>query len=797
MPLKTKVLLIIVIIFPVFAGLNYGIHHYILLPGFKSLETREATKDVERCIRAIKKEIEQIDTLCHDWSAWDDLYDFMVSPSTDFIKKNLNMDTMVNSRLSLVCINGIQGNPVFCEKWNLAKKEKTLLTGLPKHLLSRIKHLVALSREKGDLSKIKISGIYTSGKAVMLLSARPVVTSENQGPVRGVLVLGRNLDNSFVEQLKKQVEVDFGIMALEDKDLTLEERKIAARLIPETIRIAEHPHSKFLMGYYLLPDIVGGQEFLIRAKLPRTIFEKGRTTFAYSLVMISVLGLFMAFLVIVLVKKIIVGPITAVTSHALEVAKSGDFSRRIHLPQTDEIGILGREVNRMVEQMETQTNALARVNEAFRVDIEKRKSTEKKLRESENRFQVLHEASFGGISIHDQGNILDANQALSTMTGYSPRELIGMDGLKLIAPPWWEVVQTKIRTGYEQPYDVEGLRKDGSVFFLEIQGKSIPFQGKMVRVTEFRDISSRKKMEEQLTHALEELKTIVENSQVGIMVLKGGRVFHKGNQRLADILGYETPEAMIGLSMKKLHLSEDKFFRFGEKYFNRLVHGEQIQVEYQLKRRDKTPVWCTLSGKAIDPFIPPDLSKGVLWMVDDITEKMKNQEKLRKMAATDFLTGLCNRRQFMKLGETELKRQMRYPHCGLSLIMLDIDHFKKVNDVHGHDMGDLVLQHFTRMGQKCLRDVDIFARIGGEEFVILLPTTDIEGSVATAERFRRVVETTPVNSDKGQIVFTVSLGVSHWTKDIKEIVTLMNNADQALYMAKKNGRNRVESYTRT
>ena len=111
---------------------------------------------------------------------------------------------MVNSRLSLVCITGIQGNSVFCEKWNLAKKEKTLLTGLPKHLPSRIKHLAALSREKGDLSKIKISGIHTSEKAVMLLSARPVVTSENQGPVRGMLVLGRNFDKLFVEQLKKQ-----------------------------------------------------------------------------------------------------------------------------------------------------------------------------------------------------------------------------------------------------------------------------------------------------------------------------------------------------------------------------------------------------------------------------------------------------------------------------------------------------------------------------------------------------------------------------------------------------------------
>jgi diguanylate cyclase (GGDEF)-like protein/PAS domain S-box-containing protein len=796
MHLKTKLILILIIIFPVFASLNYGIHHFIILPGFKSLETREAKKDIDRCIRAIKKETEQIDTLCHDWSAWDDLYEFMISPSTDFIRKNLNMETMLNSRLNLVCITGIQGKTVFCEKWNLAKKQKTVLAVLPKHLLSRIKDLTAQFQDRGDLSGVRISGIYNHGKEVMMLSVRPVVTSDNQGPIRGMLVLGRSLDQAFVEELKKQVEVDFSIMPMADKDLTSQESKIPVRLMSETIQLVEQPRTKSLTGYYLLPDIGGEQGFLIRARLPRYILEKGRATFSYSLVMISVLGLFMAFLVVLLVKKIIVAPITAVTDYALEVAKSGDLSCRIHLPQADEIGILGREMNRMVEQMEIQTRALARANQALRVDIEKRKSAEKKLRESEKRFQVLHEASFGGIAIHDQGSILDVNQALSTITGYDPRELIGMDGFKLIAPPWREAVQSKIKTGYEHPYDLEGLRKDGSVFPLEIQGKSIPFHGKMVRVTEFRDISSRKKIEEQLTHALEELKSIIENSQVGIMVLKGGRIFHKGNQRLADILGYETPEAMVGLSMEELHLSEDSFSRFGEKYFNRLVHGEQIQVEYQLKRRDKTPVWCTLSGKAIDPSLPPDLSKGVIWVLDDITEKMKYQEKLKKMAATDFLTGLCNRRHFMKLGGIELKRQMRYPHCGLSLIMLDIDHFKKINDLHGHDMGDLILQHFTRIGQKCLRDVDIFARIGGEEFVILLPSTDLEGSMATAERFRQAVETSPFDSSKGLIPLTVSLGVSHWAKDIKEIGTLLKHADQALYAAKQNGRNRVECHTR-
>jgi diguanylate cyclase (GGDEF)-like protein/PAS domain S-box-containing protein len=430
------------------------------------------------------------------------------------------------------------------------------------------------------------------------------------------------------------------------------------------------------------------------------------------------------------------------------------------------------------------------------IDIEKREFTEKELRESESRFRGLHQASFGGIAIHDQGRIIDGNQALSAMAGYAPRELIGMDGFKLIAPAWRKLVRSNISQGYEQPYDIEGIRKDGSFYPLEIQGKTIPYKGRKVRVSELRDISSRKKMEAELTRALDEHKIIIETSQVGIMVLKGSRILYKGNQRLADILGYDSPESMVGLSMKEIHLSEDHFTRFGEKYFNCLVHGEQIQVEYELKQRDGTPVWCTLSGKAIDPSIPPDLSKGVLWMLDDITGKRKYQEKLKEMATRDFLTGLFNRRYFMALGEIELKRQMRYPHSGLTLIMLDIDHFKKINDDHGHGMGDEILQHFTRVGQQCLRDVDIFARIGGEEFVILLPSTDLKGSYAIAERFRQAIEKSFVNTDRGKIMVTVSLGLSTWTRDIKEIGTMLTHADHALYAAKHNGRNRVECYTK-
>ncbi|NOT73369.1 MAG: PAS domain S-box protein [Cyclobacteriaceae bacterium] len=133
------------------------------------------------------------------------------------------------------------------------------------------------------------------------------------------------------------------------------------------------------------------------------------------------------------------------------------------------------------------------------------------LKQSEERFQRLQEASFGGIGIHDMGKMIDANQGLANMTGYSIEELMGMDGLLLVASEYREHVTQKIRTGYELPYDVIGLKKDGTRYHLEIQAKNIPFQNRMVRVTEFRDISERKLIEQSIREQNIRLGDIADN----------------------------------------------------------------------------------------------------------------------------------------------------------------------------------------------------------------------------------------------------------------------------------------------
>jgi PAS domain S-box-containing protein len=144
-------------------------------------------------------------------------------------------------------------------------------------------------------------------------------------------------------------------------------------------------------------------------------------------------------------------------------------------------------------------------------DITERKKIEEELRESEQRFRTLQQASFGGIGIHDKGKIMDCNQGLSDITGYSREELVGSDGLRLVAPEWRDHAMEKILAGQEKPYDVEGIRKDGSRFSLEVQAKNIPYRGKMIRVTEFRDITARKLNEAKIMEQNSRLLSITED----------------------------------------------------------------------------------------------------------------------------------------------------------------------------------------------------------------------------------------------------------------------------------------------
>jgi two-component system cell cycle response regulator len=176
--------------------------------------------------------------------------------------------------------------------------------------------------------------------------------------------------------------------------------------------------------------------------------------------------------------------------------------------------------------------------------------------------------------------------------------------------------------------------------------------------------------------------------------------------------------------------------------------------------------------------------------VMDITQRKRNEAEIHLLATTDTLTGIANRREFSRVAEAETDRAKRYG-TPLSLLMYDLDHFKRVNDTFGHDTGDDVLRAVTAVVMANIRTVDVAARWGGEEFLVLMPQSDLAAAKAAAEKLRQAIERH--RFDKVGTV-TVSFGVTQFVPQ-DDLNVLLKRVDDALYRAKENGRNRVETLT--
>ena len=199
-----------------------------------------------------------------------------------------------------------------------------------------------------------------------------------------------------------------------------------------------------------------------------------------------------------------------------------------------------------------------------------------------------------------------------------------------------------------------------------------------------------------------------------------------------------------------------------------------------------------LASEAL-PLLDDETQPAYSLIMRDISERREASEQHRLATACDHLTGIANRRAFFEAAEREMARHKQSPRP-LSLVLFDADHFKAVNDTYGHPAGDEVLCHLAKLLMSTFRQVDVVARVGGEEFAVLLPSTDLQTALKIANRLRENVASQVVEVDGVKIRFTVSGGVASMDESISGLDTLMKLADKALYQAKASGRNRIQAY---
>jgi len=221
-----------------------------------------------------------------------------------------------------------------------------------------------------------------------------------------------------------------------------------------------------------------------------------------------------------------------------------------------------------------------------------------------------------------------------------------------------------------------------------------------------------------------------------------------------------------------------------------MAGGDSASVDYRRRAKNGDWVWMSSVFKVAE-FNEQLQPVRMIGVHANINNRKLLELELSQKAQIDYLTGLNNRGHFMEQAEKELSRSQRYAK-EMAIFMMDIDFFKKINDSHGHKVGDIVLKKLAEVCRHTLREVDIIGRVGGEEFAILLPETNRAEALEVAERLRLAVADSKVPMRDGlPVQYTVSIGVSSVVSPDDNIDMLLSRADKALYQAKQTGRNRV------
>ena len=288
------------------------------------------------------------------------------------------------------------------------------------------------------------------------------------------------------------------------------------------------------------------------------------------------------------------------------------------------------------------------------------------------------------------------------------------------------------------------------------------------------------------------LRAIVDDLDYGIVVLDAERRVALVNRAFCNF--WNVPDAAVAARPTFVKLM---YHGRGSSAYTVAAHrlGDYMAKQLDaIRSGDGAPINIRLTSGATIEFRCKALPDGGrLLTYGNVSDLVRQAETLERLAATDAMTGLANRRQFFTLAAAEWSRAERYQRP-LALLMMDIDLFKAVNDTHGHAAGDEVIKAVAGALASHKRSSDIAARMGGEEFALLLPEATAEAAVAAGERLRKLIAGTVIVADGKSIPVTISIGASACTADTRTIEDLLNEADIALYAAKHGGRNRVCRY---
>jgi diguanylate cyclase (GGDEF)-like protein/PAS domain S-box-containing protein len=460
------------------------------------------------------------------------------------------------------------------------------------------------------------------------------------------------------------------------------------------------------------------------------------------------------------------------------------------------------------------------------------RGTEDELRQTLLEYQAILDNASLGITFTRNRTFLHCNERFSEMFGWPSDELVGKatnivypspeayDALGRIAIPM-------LSSGRRMDTELQMMRRDGTLFWCRMLANAIdPGDHSKGSIFITEDITERRTAVEKLKQALLEQQAILDNAVMAVAFAKG-RDLIRCNTRLEQLFGYR-PGELDGINTAVLFRSQEEF-EDGNHGYLALIREGSFTGERMMRRKDGSTFWCRLHGNLVEPGDP---GKGSVWLAEDITERKATQEalmrtrdelevrvlertaelaaanaqlekeiqerriaeeKVRHLAHHDALTGLPNRRLLEDRLEQALVRARRQ-HLHVAVLFIDLDRFKTVNDTLGHRVGDLLLRSVAQRLRELLREGDTVSRVGGDEFVLVLP--DMATTLAASDTAHKLLESLaqPYAIETNVLNVTPSIGISIFPKDGMDVEMLISRADIAMYHAKQMGRKNYQVF---
>jgi len=465
----------------------------------------------------------------------------------------------------------------------------------------------------------------------------------------------------------------------------------------------------------------------------------------------------------------------------VRLLNQGQLGLRIPVQFNDEIGFLTESFNKLAGELDglienLETRVTDRTFELIKAN------------EQLSKLSIVIEQSPSSIIITDlNANIEYVNPAFTLTTGYSADEVIGKNPSILKSnqtpPGTFQEMWATLHSGNTWRGELSNRKKNGQVYWEYTV--IAPIQAHKNHVTHYvavkDDITERKQVEQSLKESEKQYRDLFEMESDAIFIIRNadGAIL-EANSAAAALYGYSHHELV---SMHNADLSAEP------EDAQETVPAPASQIITIPLRWHRKKDGTVFPIETTARFIEWKGQAVYIAAIRDVTERQHAEKELERLAITDSLTGIFNRGHFFVEAE-KLFQRCQHPRCDLTILMLDIDHFKKVNDTYGHDVGDVVLQEVTRRLQENLRPTDLFGRYGGEEFVALIARTPYPEVSRIADRLVDAVNESRVEVKGLSISVTISMGVAESTENITDLNELLAHADHAMYTAKQAGRNR-------